>query len=149
MHPLTILAVGQYGKTLMNQNGARIRLVVPWKHGFKSIKSNIKFVEEEAPASWNITGPDESGFQSYSIRTSTLGRHPSEKRLPWLFASYKTHMFHGYGDPMASMYAGLDLRKDYWSNRKSLLRGISEPRFRAVVFTQERYFWSSMTRTEA
>jgi sulfoxide reductase catalytic subunit YedY len=117
MHPLTILAVGLYGKTLMNQNGAPIRLVVPWKYGFKSIKSivQIKFVEKQPPTAWNIATPQEYGFYS---NVNPEVDHPRwsqarEKRLPSLFASYKTQMFNGYGDQVASMYAGMDLRKNY------------------------------------
>jgi sulfoxide reductase catalytic subunit YedY len=117
MHPLTILAVGLYGKSLMNQNGAPIRLVVPWKYGFKSIKSivQIKFVEKQPPTAWNIANPQEYGFYS---NVNPEVDHPRwsqarEKRLPALFASYKTQMFNGYGDQVASMYAGMDLRRNY------------------------------------
>jgi methionine sulfoxide reductase catalytic subunit len=117
MHPLTILAVGLYGKTLMNQNGAPIRLVVPWKYGFKSIKSivQIRFVEKQPPTSWNIANPDEYGFYS---NVNPQVDHPRwsqarEKRLPSLFASYPTQMFNGYGDQVASMYAGMDLKRNY------------------------------------
>jgi sulfoxide reductase catalytic subunit YedY len=117
MHPLTILAVGLYGKSLMNQNGAPIRLVVPWKYGFKGIKSivQIKFVEKQPPTSWNISWPQAYGFYS---NVNPDVEHPRwsqarEKRLPSLFASYKTQMFNGYGDQVASMYAGMDLRKNY------------------------------------
>ena len=117
MHPLTILAVGLYGKTLMNQNGAPIRLVVPWKYGFKSIKSivQIRFVEKQPRTAWSVANPDEYGF--YSNVNPTVD-HPRwsqarEKRLPSLFASYKTQMFNGYGDQVASMYAGMDLKKNY------------------------------------
>jgi sulfoxide reductase catalytic subunit YedY len=117
MHPLTILAVGLYGKSLMNQNGAPIRLVVPWKYGFKSIKSivQIKFVEKQPPTAWNIATPQEYGFYS---NVNPEVDHPRwsqarEKRLPSLFASYKTQMFNGYGDQVASMYAGMDLRRNY------------------------------------
>ncbi len=117
MHPLTILAVGLYGKTLMNQNGAPIRLVVPWKYGFKGIKSivQIRFVEKQPRTSWNISWPEAYGFYS---NVNPEVEHPRwsqarEKRLPSLFASYKTQMFNGYGDQVASMYAGMDLRKNY------------------------------------
>jgi len=117
MHPLTILAVGLYGKTLMNQNGAPIRLVVPWKYGFKSIKSivRIRFVDRMPPTSWNIANPTEYGFYS---NVNPEVDHPRwsqarEKRLPSLFASYRTQMFNGYGDQVASMYSGMDLRKFY------------------------------------
>ena len=116
MHPLTILAVGLYGKTLMNQNGAPIRLVVPWKYGFKSIKSivQIRFVEKQPKTAWSVANPDEYGFYS-NVNPSV--DHPRwsqarEKRLPSLFASYKTQMFNGYSE-VASMYAGMDLKKNY------------------------------------
>ena len=117
MHPLTILAVGLYGKSLMNQNGAPIRLVVPWKYGFKSIKSivQIRLVEKQPTTSWSIAWPEAYGFYS---NVNPAVAHPRfsqdrEKRLPSLFASYKTQMFNGYGDQVASMYAGMDLRRNY------------------------------------
>ena len=117
MHPLTILAVGLYGKTLMNQNGAPIRLVVPWKYGFKGIKSivQIKFVEKQPPTAWSIANPQEYGFYS---NVNPEVDHPRwsqarEKRLPSLFATYKTQMFNGYGDQVASMYSGMDLKRNY------------------------------------
>jgi len=117
MHPLTILAVGLYGKTLMNQNGAPLRLVVPWKYGFKGIKSivQIRFVDKQPPSTWNISNAEEYGFYS---NVNPNVDHPRwsqarEKRLPSLFASYKTQMFNGYGDQVASMYAGMDLKKNY------------------------------------
>ena len=117
MHPLAFVAVGLYGKTLMNQNGAPIRLVVPWKYGFKSIKSivQIKFVEKKPPTAWNISNPDEYGFYS---NVNPQVDHPRwsqarEKRLPSLFATYKTQMFNGYGDQVANLYKGLDLRRNY------------------------------------
>jgi methionine sulfoxide reductase catalytic subunit len=117
MHPLTILSVGIYGKTLMNQNGAPVRLVVPWKYGFKSIKSivRIRFVEQQPPTAWNIANAREYGFYS---NVNPEVDHPRwsqarEKRLPSFFANMKTMMFNGYGDQVASMYAGMDLRKHY------------------------------------
>ena len=117
MHPLTILAVGLYGKTLMNQNGAPLRLVVPWKYGFKSIKSivRIRFVEKQPRTAWSIANPGEYGFYS---NVNPEVDHPRwsqarEKRLPSLFASTKTMMFNGYGDQVASLYSGMDLRKNY------------------------------------
>ena len=117
MHPLTILAVGIYGKPLLNQNGAPLRLVVPWKYGFKGIKSivQIRLVEKQPPTSWNIANPQEYGFYS---NVNPEVDHPRwsqarEKRLPSLFASYKTQMFNGYGDQVASMYSGMDLRRNY------------------------------------
>ena len=118
MHPLTILAVGLYGKTLMNQNGAPIRLVVPWKYGFKSIKSivRIRFVDKQPPTAWSDR---QSRASTASTRTSTprsiirAGARRASSGSPSLFASYKTLMFNGYGDQVASMYAGMDLKKYY------------------------------------
>jgi methionine sulfoxide reductase catalytic subunit len=115
MHPLTILSVGLYGKTLMNQNGAPIRLVVPWKYGFKSIKSivRISFVDRQPRTAWSEATPREYGF--YSNVNPTVD-HPRwsqarERRLPSLFARHTTQMFNGYGEEVASMYAGMDLKK--------------------------------------
>ncbi|MBA2557060.1 MAG: protein-methionine-sulfoxide reductase catalytic subunit MsrP [Chloroflexi bacterium] len=117
MHPLTMLAVGLYGKTLMNQNGAPIRLVVPWKYGFKSIKSlvRIRFVERQPVTAWSMSNPREYGFYS---NVNPEVDHPRwsqarERRLPSFFASTRTQMFNGYGDQVASLYAGMDLRKYY------------------------------------
>jgi sulfoxide reductase catalytic subunit YedY len=117
MHPLTILAVGLYGKTLMNQNGAPIRLVVPWKYGFKSIKSivRIRFVDRMPNTSWNLSNPQEYGFYS---NVNPNVDHPrwsqkNERRIPSFFRSYRTQMFNGYGDQVASLYAGMDLKKYY------------------------------------
>ena len=117
MHPLTILAVGLYGKTLMNQNGAPIRLVVPWKYGFKSIKSivQIKLVDRMPATAWSVANPREYGFYS---NVNPEVDHPrwsqaTERRLPGLLKNHKTLMFNGYGDQVASMYAGMDLRKFY------------------------------------
>jgi sulfoxide reductase catalytic subunit YedY len=117
MHPLTILAVGLYGKTLMNQNGAPIRLVVPWKYGFKSIKSivRIRLVEKQPKTAWQTANPQEYGFYS---NVNPQVDHPRwsqarERRLPDLFGRRPTLMFNGYGDQVASMYAGMDLRKYY------------------------------------
>jgi sulfoxide reductase catalytic subunit YedY len=114
MHPLTILAVGLYGESLPNQDGAPIRLVVPWKYGFKSIKSivKIKFVEKQPPATWNIMAPQEYGF--YSNVNPTVD-HPrwsqaKERRIGEFFKR-DTLMFNGYGDQVAGLYAGMDLRK--------------------------------------
>jgi sulfoxide reductase catalytic subunit YedY len=115
-HPLTILAVGLYGKTLPNQNGAPIRLVVPWKYGFKSIKSivRIRFVEKMPRTSWSDQTPNEYGFYS---NVNPEVNHPrwsqaSERRIGEFFRR-KTLMFNGYGDRVASLYAGMDLRKFY------------------------------------
>jgi methionine sulfoxide reductase catalytic subunit len=116
MHPLTILAVGLYGETLPNQDGAPIRLVVPWKYGFKGIKSIVKvsLVAEQPPTTWNRAAPNEYGFyanvnphvdhprwsQATEQRIGESGRRP-------------TLMFNGYGDQVAQLYAGMDLRADY------------------------------------
>jgi sulfoxide reductase catalytic subunit YedY len=116
MHPLTILAVGLYGETLVNQNGAPIRLVVPWKYGYKSIKSivKIRFVEKQPPTSWSTAAPDEYGFYS---NVNPEVDHPrwsqaKERRIGEFFKR-KTLMFNGYADQVASLYAGMDLRKYY------------------------------------
>ena len=114
MHPLTILAVGLYGKTLMNQNGAPLRLVVPWKYGFKSIKSivHIRFVDSQPKTAWNVATPTEYGFYS---NVNPEVDHPRwtqarERRIGTLFPR-KTEMFNGYGDQVASLYKGMDLKK--------------------------------------
>ncbi|MEO8078085.1 MAG: protein-methionine-sulfoxide reductase catalytic subunit MsrP [Acidobacteriota bacterium] len=116
MHPLTLLAVGLYGKTLMNQNGAPIRLVVPWKYGFKSIKSivRIRFVDKQPRTAWNLSNPDEYGFYS---NVNPDVDHPrwtqSRERRIGTFFRRATVMFNGYGAEVASMYQGMDLRKYY------------------------------------
>ena len=117
MHPLTILAVGLYGKTLMNQNGAPIRLVVPWKYGFKSVKSivRIRFADRQPHTAWNDANPGEYGFFS---NVNPEVDHPrwsqaTERRIPGYFKSHRTLAFNGYGDQVASLYAGMDLRKYY------------------------------------
>jgi sulfoxide reductase catalytic subunit YedY len=116
MHPLTILAVGLYGETLPNQNGAPIRLVVPWKYGFKGIKSivKIRLVERQPPSTWNVVGPSEYGFYS---NVNPNRDHPrwsqkTERRLGELFRR-QTLPFNGYADQVASLYAGMDLIKNY------------------------------------
>jgi sulfoxide reductase catalytic subunit YedY len=120
MHPLTILAVGLYGETLPNQNGAPIRLVVPWKYGFKSIKSivRISLTEQQPPISWNLQNPREYGFYS---NVNPQVDHPrwsqaTERRIgeSGLFVKRReTLMFNGYGEQVASLYAGLDLKANY------------------------------------
>jgi methionine sulfoxide reductase catalytic subunit len=116
MHPLTLLSVGLYGETLLNQNGAPIRLVVPWKYGFKSIKSivRIRFVQNQPPTSWNRSAPREYGFYS---NVNPEVDHPrwsqaKERRIGEFFKR-KTLMFNGYADQVASLYSGLDLRKNF------------------------------------
>ena len=117
MHPLTLLVVGIYGKMLLNQNGAPIRLVVPWKYGFKSIKSivRIRFVDKMPHTAWSDQNPDWYGFYSNVNPDVNPVRwnQARERRLPELFATRKTVIFNGYGDQVASMYAGMDLRKWY------------------------------------
>jgi methionine sulfoxide reductase catalytic subunit len=117
MHPLAILGVGMYGETLPNQDGAPIRLVVPWKYGFKSIKSlvKIRLVEKEPPTTWNLAQPQEYGFYS---NVNPEVDHPrwsqaTERRLHGFLKNHKTLMFNGYADQVASLYAGMDLRKNY------------------------------------
>jgi sulfoxide reductase catalytic subunit YedY len=116
MHPLTILAVGLYGEVIPNQDGAPLRLVVPWKYGFKHIKSivKIKFVEKQPLNTWQESAPQEYGF--YSNVNPTVD-HPrwtqaSERRIGE-FLRRKTLMFNGYGDQVASMYSGMDLKRNY------------------------------------
>lgn len=116
MHPLTILAVGLYGETLPNQNGAPLRLVVPWKYGFKGIKSivRISLTDREPPTSWNISAPQEYGFYS---NVNPNVDHPrwsqaKERRIGEFFKR-DTLMFNGYADQVASLYNGMDLRKYY------------------------------------
>jgi sulfoxide reductase catalytic subunit YedY len=119
MHPLTILATGLYGEELPKQNGAPIRLVVPWKYGFKSIKSivRISFVAEEPPTTWNLQAPNEYGFYSnvnpevdhprWSQATErVIGEGVFAPRRP-------TEPFNGYAEAVAGLYAGMDLRKFY------------------------------------
>jgi methionine sulfoxide reductase catalytic subunit len=117
MHPLALLTVGMYGETLPNQDGAPIRMVIPWKYGFKSTKSlvKIKFVKDQPPTTWNITNAHEYGFYS---NVNPLVDHPRwsqsrETRLPGYFKTTKTQMFNGYGDQVASLYNGMDLKKNY------------------------------------
>jgi sulfoxide reductase catalytic subunit YedY len=114
MHPLTILAVGLYGETLPNQDGAPIRLVVPWKYGFKSAKSivKIKLTADMPPTAWNKAAPSEYGFYS---NVNPEVDHPrwsqaNERRIGE-FGKRPTLMFNGYGDQVASLYSGMDLRK--------------------------------------
>src|SRR5690606_19953222 len=121
MHPLTILAVGLYGKVLPNQNGAPLRLVVPWKYGFKSIKSivRIRFVERMPATTWMKANPFEYGF--YSNVNPTV-HHPrwsqkyetrigEDSLLDRLLNRRPTLMFNGYADEVAHLYQGMDLRK--------------------------------------
>ena len=119
MHPLSILAVGVFGKTLPNQNGAPLRLVTPWKYGFKGIKSivEIRFTEREPPTSWNISAPHEYGFYA---NVNPEVDHPRwsqarERRIGGGLFSAKvpTQMFNGYEKEVAHLYRGMNLRKQY------------------------------------
>lgn len=119
MHPLTILATGLYGEILPNQNGAPLRLVVPWKYGFKSIKSivRIRFTRDEPPATWNMMQPNEYGFYA---NVNPEVDHPrwSQKSHRMigagLFARKRpTLKFNGYGEEVAALYAGMDLAMFY------------------------------------
>lgn len=116
MHPLTLLATGLYDKPLLNQNGAPLRLVVPWKYGFKSIKSlvRISFVEQQPVSSWEKANAREYGFYS---NVNPDVDHPrwtqyNERRIGE-FSKRKTLMFNGYEAQVASLYSNMDLRKDY------------------------------------
>jgi sulfoxide reductase catalytic subunit YedY len=120
MHPLTLLTFGLYGEVLPNQNGAPLRLVVPWKYGFKSAKSlvRIRFVERQPVNSWQKSAPNEYGFFS---NVNPNVDHPrwsqaTERRLgeDGLFSRRRpTQMFNGYGEQVASLYAGMDLKRFY------------------------------------
>jgi sulfoxide reductase catalytic subunit YedY len=114
MHPLALLAVGLYGETLPNQDGAPFRLVVPWKYGYKSIKSivRIRLVEKEPPTTWGLYASNEYGFYS---NVNPEVDHPrwsqaKERRIPEV-SMRNTVKFNGYGDQVASLYSGMDLRK--------------------------------------
>ena len=116
MHPLTLLATGMYGRDLPNQNGAPLRLVVPWKYGFKSIKSivAIRLLEKQPPTSWNSSAPGEYGFYA---NVNPAVDHPrwSQKRERRIgeFRKRETLAFNGYADQVAGLYRGMDLRKLY------------------------------------
>jgi sulfoxide reductase catalytic subunit YedY len=119
MHPLAFLAVGLYGEVLPNQNGAPLRLVVPWKYGFKSIKSivEIRFTDKRPPTSWNLSAPQEYGFYA---NVNPEVDHPrwsqaKERRIgAGLFnPRVPTLPFNGYAEQVASLYRGLDLRKNF------------------------------------
>ena len=121
MHPLTLLTVGMYGETQLNQNGAPIRLVVPWKYGFKSIKSivRIRFTEQPPPTTWSKSWPAAYGFYS---NVNPTREHPrwsqkEEQRLGegGIFSPkvIKTQMFNGYGEQVSKLYAGMNLTRNY------------------------------------
>ena len=120
MHPLTLMAVGLYGKTLPNQNGAPVRLVVPWKYGFKSIKSIVRIhvLERQPQTTWEMMQPSEYGFYA---NVNPQVNHPrwsqaTERRLPsTLFRPNRipTQLFNGYEEQVAELYKGMDLSRDY------------------------------------
>ncbi len=116
MHPLTLLVTGVYGRNLPNQNGAPLRLVVPWKYGFKGIKSivRIRLTDAQPATAWNVSAPNEYGF--YSNVNPTVD-HPrwsqAKERRIGEFLRRPTLMFNGYADQVASMYSGMDLRRNY------------------------------------
>jgi methionine sulfoxide reductase catalytic subunit len=115
-HPLTLIVTGLYGKPLPNQNGAPLRLVVPWKYGFKGGKSIVKtrFTEKQPMTTWNIAAADEYGFYA---NVNPEVDHPrwsqARERRVGEFFKRKTLMFNGYADQVASLYTGMDLRKNY------------------------------------
>ncbi len=119
MHPLALLCFGLYGETLPNQDGAPIRLIIPWKYGFKSVKSIVKvrFVDKQPHTLWNDAAPNEYGFYS-NVNPSV--DHPrwsqkTERRIgvPFYKQVRQTMMFNGYGDQVASLYNGMDLKKNF------------------------------------
>lgn len=117
MHPLAFMVVGLYGRVLPNQNGAPLRVHIPWKYGFKSGKSivRIRFTDRQPRTSWPVSAPDEYGFYA---NVNPDVPHPRwsqarERRLPELFARTPTQMFNGYGDEVASLYSGMDLRRNF------------------------------------
>jgi len=116
MNPLAILAVGIYGRELPNQNGAPLRLVLPWKYGFKSIKSivKIRLTEHQPPTSWNVSAPREYGFYA-NVNPSVDHPRWSQKRERRIgeFRKRDTLPFNGYGEQVAQLYAGMDLRKNF------------------------------------
>ena len=115
-HPLAILATGLYGKQMPNQNGAPIRLIVPWKYGFKSIKSIVKITltEKEPPTTWQTAAPDIYGFYSnVNPNVDVLRYSQAEERRIGELSSRKTLLFNGYADEVARLYEGMDLKKYY------------------------------------
>jgi sulfoxide reductase catalytic subunit YedY len=116
MHPLSFMATGLYGKPLPNQNGAPLRLVVPWKYGFKGAKAIVKisFLAEQPRTTWNIAAPDEYGFYA---NVNPEVDHPrwtqSRERRIGEFRRRETLMFNGYADQVASLYSGMDLRRNF------------------------------------
>ncbi|HEY7448803.1 MAG TPA: protein-methionine-sulfoxide reductase catalytic subunit MsrP [Vicinamibacterales bacterium] len=116
MHPLTIMAAGLYGETLLNQNGAPLRLVVPWKYGFKGIKSivKIRFVRKQPLSSWEEAYPEAYGFYAnVNPAVDHPGHSQAHERRIGEFFRRKTLLFNGYADQVAGLYAGMDLRRNY------------------------------------
>ena len=116
LHPLTLLTVGLYGKVLPNQNGAPVRLTVPWKYGFKGIKSivKIRLVEKQPVNTWQVAAPNEYGFYANVNPTVDHPRWSQARERPLgQFTRILTLMFNGYADQVASMYSGMDLRANY------------------------------------
>ena len=116
MNPLTLLVVGMYGEILPNQNGAPLRLMAPWKYGFKNIKSivAIRFVREQPKTSWSVLAPHEYGFYA---NVNPQVDHPrwsqkAERRIG-KFGRRETVMFNGYGEYVSHLYKGMDLRRFY------------------------------------
>ncbi len=117
MHPLAIFATGLYGRDLPNQNGAPFRLVVPWKYGFKGVKSivSIRFTEGQPSNTWAVNAPNEYGFYA---NVNPEVDHPRwsqkrERRIPGLFRTTPTRMFNGYADEVGHLYEGMDLRRSF------------------------------------
>ena len=120
MHPLTLLTFGSYGETLANQQGAPVRVIVPWKYGFKSPKSvvGIRFTDKQPPITWNVMDPQEYGFYSNVNPNYDNARwSQAHERLlnsnSFFPKNVPTQMFNGYGDQVAGLYAGMDLKKNY------------------------------------
>jgi sulfoxide reductase catalytic subunit YedY len=116
LHPLTLMAIGLYGEELPNQNGAPLRLVVPWKYGFKSGKSivKIRLTDKEPKTTWNLAQPEEYGFYANVNPDVDHPRWSQEKeRRIGEFFKRKTLPFNGYAEQVAQLYAGMDLRKYY------------------------------------
>jgi sulfoxide reductase catalytic subunit YedY len=116
MHPLALLVTGMYGKLLPNQNGAPLRLVVPWKYGFKGVKAitRLRFLDSQPRTTWNDAAPNEYGFYA---NVNPKVDHPrwtqAKERRIGEFQRRETLMFNGYADQVASMYSGLDLERNF------------------------------------
>ena len=119
MHPLTLMTFGLYGEVLPNQDGAPVRIIVPWKYGFKSAKSivGVRFLDKMPPTTWNDLAPNEYGFYS---NVNPEVDHPrwsqkTERRigLPFYAQRKTTLMFNGYGEQVASLYSGMNLKREF------------------------------------